>query len=441
MLGETQGPVGGRLVRFGLGDVVLPESLRGSVQVPVNGVGGLAQLEVALVGDRPFRPGVAEGSALLSRDPGVVAALLDPSGGAPGVLWGLDRLRGRLRRGRVPAPRPGVVVGVGGEPVTEGGLAAEVGGGGLVGRYVARYQGLLAEAVYLRLSDDAVVALVGELVGLVGDGFVDDRSEEVLGSAVVGSWLMRVDRALAGVAVADREVVVGFVNDALLSASLGLVREGGVRQLGSGFLTEYPDRRVMLGLSPAGLGRVLAAVAEHLESGVVGEGVLGEGVVGRVGYDGSGLLAARLARVVLADVDAGLVALLVGGRLGGLFSALVGSALVGEALFASGGVVEESFVQVGAVAAINGVVSGRVPTIVGLLAAGQVLLERLDELVGDGGVGRGGPGGVLLGRDRRGWPRRSRKVRGLVVSRLRRSRAEFGRMEARVRALVGRYQR
>lgn len=149
-----------------------------------------------------------------------------------------------------------------------------------------------------------------------------------------------------------------------------------------------------------------------------------------IGYRADERLTARLTRLALLNLSEQARRRL---RDDPLFVRLLGSALLGEALFAASGAEERFFVNTGAVAVVNQVVRGRVPTIAGLLVTGRQLagwlVGRLAQL----------PAGVLGQPDRtgRGPAGPARTIGELVDSRLDDVTGEFDAIEAATLAVLG----
>jgi hypothetical protein len=149
-----------------------------------------------------------------------------------------------------------------------------------------------------------------------------------------------------------------------------------------------------------------------------------------IGYRADERLTARLTRLALLNLSEQARRRL---RDDPLFVRLLGSALLGEALFAASGAEEQFFVNTGAVAVVDQVVRGQVPTIAGLLVTGRQLsgwlVGRLAQL----------PAGVLGQPDRtgRGPAGPARTIGELVYSRLDEVTGEFDAIEAAALAVLG----
>ena len=163
-------------------------------------------------------------------------------------------------------------------------------------------------------------------------------------------------------------------------------------------------------------------------SGAVETGRDPVGVLAGTGYRADEPLGARLARLALLNLAEPARTLLAGDP---LFTRLLGSDLLGEALFAATGE-ELFFVNTGVVAAVDQVLLARVPTIAGLLVAGRDLVSRLE------GQAAQLPAGVLELPDRSGVWRlhQARTVGELVRWRLEQARARFEVIAAEVQEVL-----
>ena len=214
--------------------------------------------------------------------------------------------------------------------------------------YQTAYAAVRHMAQEVALPPAALWRLVGELAGLAGGGDVASYVAEVLGDRDILGLLGSIASNVPGSGAAELTVLV---NDLLLAASLVPVRDA----LGK-------SQEIAL-ISARQLADTLRKISQQLAGGQERGPVLAG-----TGYRAGQPLAERLTRLGLLNLGEPARAALAAD---GLFSRLVSSPLLGEALFAASGAEERFFFNADAVAAVDQVLLARVPTIAGLLVVGR----------------------------------------------------------------------
>ena len=367
-----------------------------------------ARLRYAVVSGERDRG--AEAGRLLGEAAGWYLGRFPEAGEALGVLLGLVAAGAGVQG----LPGDGGVRGAG--PVAPGVWSAEW------ARAADRYEAAYAEVVRggageVALPRGAVRGMVAELAGLAGGGGVEFMPE-VLGSEEVAAGLDAIAGLLGGAASGrgGGAVLAVVVNDLLLMASLVPVRAGRAAGLVNAGWLGYLLEQIGEALAPGG-----DSLADPLEVVLAG-----------TGYRADDRLGKRLARLALLNLTEGVREQVAADPLFGL---LLDSPLLGEALFGAGGAPEQFFRNTGAVAAVDRVLAGRVPTIAGLLVVGRNVEAWLRDRAGQLPAG----GGVLGEADQAGLGplRAPRTIGELVQSRIAEAADQLADIEADAAAVLG----
>ncbi len=292
-------------------------------------------------------------------------------------------------------------------------------------RYVARYPELTAAAPDIALSAATLRRLGAGLSELAGDGYLIEHLPEVLGNPQTADLLALVQPGLSRVPAAARSAVVSLVNDLLVAASLVPAREAPVRRAGALSLVSHHDLRTIVPVAAGPLQVTLHRIAAALGRG---KNPLDEAPLAGIGYHPQQPLAQRLARLALLNLSQGARDQLAADP---LFTALLASPLLAEALFAASGAEQQFFLNTCAAAAINQEVLERVPTIAGLLSVGRRVVELIEAE-----HARGGPALALPDRGDLGRLRRGRTIGQTLRSRIDRATTEFNAITAHAHALL-----
>ena len=265
--------------------------------------------------------------------------------------------------------------------------------------YLQGYAQLRDDLGVLALSEPDVRTVAGALAQSAGGGFAGDPAQ-VFDNGEIGMQLSRIAAEVVarGRGAADRGGLRSTLNLLLLSAAWVPVEAG--------------TGRTVPVVSGARLVQVLRDVADDLTAGrdpmVAGKGSRSPLAV--IGDDQSRPVAERLARLALLNLDPAVAA---GVARNEMFGRLLGSGLADEALYATSGVEQPLALQTKSLAPVSRAVRGQVPTIIGLVAVGQRMVDEIAARLGH-----------------------HESARESVVS----ARHEFTRIEAGAREVVERFE-